>query len=84
MDDREVVWIVYIRTGAEATAAAFVIDGREYDGEALPAAVAEAWDALDTRGLVAEFETRPAQERPEWLPTWEQYRGSLGEGGGDG
>ena len=82
--DWDVVWVVYVRSGDEGTAAAFVIDGRDYDEQARRGVVAEAWDELEVRHIVAEFETRPAIERPDWLPTWEQYRASLGEVGGDG
>ena len=78
MSERDLVRVVHVRTGAEGTAPAFVIDGGDYaDDDAVRAAVAEAWDELDNRRLVAEFETRPAGERPEWLPTWEQYRERL-------
>ena len=79
-EELDVVRVVYLRTGADGTAPAFVIDGRDYtDDEAVMAAVEEAWDALEARGMVAEFETRPADERPAWLPTWHEYRPTLPE-----
>ena len=89
MRERDVVRVVYVRTGGEGAAPAFVIDGRDYDDDAgVRAAVAEAWDELDARRLVAEFETRTADDRPDWLPTWEQYRERLRspdtKGGGGG
>jgi len=84
-EELDVVRIVHVRAGSasDGLAPAFVIDGRDYpDDDAVLAAVDEAWDALEGRGLVAEFETRPAAERPGWLPTWEAYRDEvLGEGG---
>ena len=87
MGEREVVRVVYVRNAEAGSAAAFAIDGRDYEtDEAVRAAVIDAWDELENRGLVAEFETRPAGERPDWLPTWEQYRERLeavGPQGGD-
>lgn len=57
--------------------AAFVIDERTYpDQETARAAVREAFDALQIRGIAAQFETvlvSPHEPAPP-LPSWAEYR----------
>ncbi len=82
-EELETVRVVYVRVGDDGLTPAFVIDGRDYASDAdVRRAVEEAWDALEERRIVAEFESRSADDRPPGLPTWDEYRETLTSPGG--
>jgi hypothetical protein len=77
--------VVYISTADGGHRQAFAIDGRDYDdAAAMRRDLDEAWDELSRRRIAAEFETRPVegQSRMTWLPTWSEYRATIGGDGG--
>lgn len=76
------MWIGHVTTDGE-TAAAFVIDERQYpDTDAAQAALNAAAAELRQRRIPHELEhVRVRADAPaEPLPSWQEYRATLGDG----
>lgn len=76
----ERVWTCFENVGDEEYVVGFVVDARKYSDPAQArAALEEAVDEIDRRGIPGEYETRYARpgEPPSDLPRWPEYKSRL-------
>jgi hypothetical protein len=80
-DERGWIRVFSVRGSGGDLRAAFAIDGRSYATSAeAKRDFDEAYDELERRRIPAEYETRPIEpgEPASDLPTWAEYRRTLG------